>query len=279
MKTRVPKSSVRPSRVRTRFGYDHQWWGAVAQTQAPTPLSYWGVTRLPLPCLVFVMPFLLVYEMGVTILGGNSADAIRTGADAWMRNGLTAFGLQDRWLPAVGLMSAMMAWQAFRPGSWRFRPACLVGMSLESLFFALVLVGLGRLVDVGFDRLDTNPLLQVAEPGHPSAMATLIGFLGAGVYEEALFRLMMIPALYGACRMLHSPKLLAATVAVTASSLLFSLAHHAGIPGESFTWFAFIFRWVAGVFFAWVFLVRGFGIAVGTHAAYDVLVGWVGLHL
>ena len=43
-------------------------------------------------------------------------------------------------------------------------------------------------------------------------------------------------------------------------------------PAEPFTWFAFIFRWMAGVFFAWVFVFRGFGVAVGTHAMYDILV-------
>ena len=51
-----------------------------------------------------------------------------------------------------------------------------------------------------------------------------------------------------------------------------------GTPGEAFTWFAFIFRWLAGVYFAWVFVVRGFGVAVGAHTAYDILVGWLGWH-
>jgi hypothetical protein len=35
------------------------------------------------------------------------------------------------------------------------------------------------------------------------------------------------------------------------------------------------FRLAAGVFFAVVFLLRGFGIAAGTHALYDLLVGLV----
>ena len=77
---------------------------------------------------------------------------------------------------------------------------------------------------------------------------------------------------------MQTPAVLASTLAVTASALLFSLAHHAGTPGEAFTWFAFIFRWLAGVYFAWVFVVRGFGVAVGTHTAYDILVGAVGWH-
>jgi hypothetical protein len=107
----------------------------------------------------------------------------------------------------------------------------------------------------------------------------LIGFLGAGVYEEALFRLALVPLFFGVLRLLQMPTVLASSLAVTSSALLFSLAHHAGTPGEAFTWFAFIFRWLAGVYFAWVFVVRGFGVAVGTHSAYDVLVGWLGWHL
>ena len=99
------------------------------------------------------------------------------------------------------------------------------------------------------------------------------------MYEEALFRLLLVPAAVRALRLLQAPTVLASTLAVTASALLFSLAHHAGTPGESFTWFAFIFRWLAGVYFAWVFVIRGFGVAVGTHTAYDILVGWVGWHL
>ena len=111
-------------------------------------------------------------------------------------------------------------------------------------------------------------------PGHPAA--PLIGFLGAGLYEEALFRLTLMPTFFYGLRLLQTPVIAANTLAVTGSALLFSLAHHAGSPGEAFTWYAFIFRWMAGVFFAWVFVIRGFGIAVGTHTAYDILVGWIG---
>ena len=34
-----------------------------------------------------------------------------------------------------------------------------------------------------------------------------------------------------------------------------------------------LFRSVAGLYFTWVYHARGFGIAVGAHAGYDVLVG------
>jgi hypothetical protein len=224
-----------------------------------------------------VAPFLLAYELGVLWLGGGSAEALRTGADAWVRRGLAGLGFTDHWLVPIGLVLALLVWQAFRPRDWRFSPYALVGMAIESLVLALALVGLSKLVDLGFVVLErTGPPLLAGGTG--SSVAPLIGFLGAGVYEEALFRLTLVPLLFVVLRGLQTPQVLASAMAVTASALLFSLAHHAGTPGETFTWFAFIFRWLAGVYFAWVFVVRGFGVAVGTHTAYDVLVGWLGWH-
>jgi hypothetical protein len=234
------------------------------------------VTRRPLPCLAFVSPILLVYELGVLALGGSAA--ARTGADAWMRRGLATVGLTDHWLLPLGLVIALLVWQAFTSRDWRFSPTAVPGMALESLVLAVALVGLSKLLDVGFTALDRHgPPTLIAED-RPGAAASLVGFLGAGVYEEAIFRLALIPAIFGVMRVLRTPQVVASAAAVTISSLLFSLAHHAGTPGETFTWFAFIFRWLAGVYFAWVFVVRGFGIAVGAHTAYDVLVGWLGWH-
>ena len=240
--------------------------------------GYWEATRQPISSLVFVLPLLTIYELGVIRLGGALADDLRTGADAWIRRALLALGLRESWLPPAAISGALLLWQVFRSGTWKFRPSCLVGMLVESLVLAMVLVGLGHLVDLGFDHIESATFLKAEGPGSAEDVAPLIGFLGAGIFEEAIFRLAMIPALYGLARILHTPEVIAGTLAVTGSALSFSLAHHAGTPGEAFTAFAFIFRWLAGIFFAWVFLKRGFGIAVGTHAAYDVLVGWAGLH-
>jgi hypothetical protein len=282
--TEVVRTTFRPRKFRrggprNRFGYDHRWWG---ESEPPRELhrTYWTSTRRPLPCLVFVVPLLLAYELGVLWLGGGASEALRTGADAWMRQGLAAVGLTDRWLLPSGLVVGLLAWQAADPRGWRFAPGSLLVMWVESLVLAVALVGLSKLVDLGFVWLEHSRGPAVAAlPGARPQAAALVGFLGAGVYEEALFRLALVPALFAALRVLQVPAVLASTLAITASALLFSLAHHAGTPGESFTWFTFIFRWLAGVYFAWIFVLRGFGIAVGTHTAYDVLVGWLGWHL
>jgi Type II CAAX prenyl endopeptidase Rce1-like len=263
------------------FMYRRGFRRAVTTSDFRQRASYWSSTRRPLPSLVFVIPLMLAYEIGVVWHTGASAAALRTGADAWMRSALGTLGLTDQWFPPLLLTVVLLGWQVMRPRDWRFSPAILGGMVIESLILAIALVGVSRLIDLGFSLLDQHPprLLAVATSSSQPDLGSLIGFLGAGVYEEALFRLALVPLLFGALRLLQTPQVLASALAVTGSALLFSLAHHAGTPGETFTWFAFVFRWMAGVFFAWVFVIRGFGIAVGTHTAYDILVGWIGWHL
>jgi hypothetical protein len=252
--------------------------GAVPGAVGRRSVSYWSLTRRPLPSLVFVVPLMLAYEIGVLWHGRTSTGTLRTGADTWIRQVLASLGLTDQWFLPLILVVILLGWQISSSRDWRFPPSILVGMVLESIVLAIALVGLSRLIDMGFLLLDRDfrPVLAVAPTARSASMVPVIGFLGAGVYEEALFRLVLVPILFGLLRLLQTPQILASALAVTGSALLFSLAHHAGSPSESFTWFAFVFRWMAGVFFAWVFVIRGFGIAVGTHTAYDILVGWVG---
>lgn len=244
------------------------------------PTSYWGATRRPFPSLLFVTPLLVLYEAGVLWLGRGAPASLRTGADTWMRNAFHSLGLTDHWLLPLALCLILMGWQILKFPDWRFSPAVLIGMVLESAIWAMALVGVSRAVDLGFAYLEQgSPLLLAANPAETDRSASaLLGFLGAGVYEETLFRLILVPLFFQGLRLLQAPIVLASSLAVTGSALLFALAHHAGTPGEAFTWFAFIFRWMAGVFFAWVFILRGFGIAVGTHTIYDILVGWVLWH-
>ena len=103
----------------------------------------------------------------------------------------------------------------------------------------------------------------------------LVGYCGAGLYEEVLFRLLMLPVLAWMLARLGMSHSTALGGGVLLSAVLFSAAHYMGLHGESFELYSFTFRTVAGVFFGILFLLRGFGISAGTHAMYDVLVGLV----
>ena len=283
---------------------DHYW----DDHDEDSILDYWEDTRRPLPCLIFVLPFLLIYELGVFWLVGANGEpmAIRTGADVWMRQGLAAVGLTSPWILPATLVVSLLVWQLANLRELHFRTGTLIGMAIESVIWALALIALSRGVDVAFTTVESaaltmevpntesgpdpdsnpNPNPNASSSSEAAAtpatinstLALIVGFVGAGIYEESLFRLALVPVLALGFRMLLAKRLMAATLAIFVSAAIFAIAHHAGAQGEAFSWYAFVFRCAAGVGFAGLFALRGFGIAVGAHIAYDVMVGWLGWH-
>jgi hypothetical protein len=250
--------------------YDRQWWG-VAPGLDPKQQTYWSISRSAWASLLFMLPFLLVYEGTIAAASG---EATRATADVWVRGALAWVGLRDPWWPPFLLLIGLLSWHVKQRRDWKVPLSLLPAMAIEGLLLALVLVGLGKLIDLGFAHIDGLPTIAVA-----NAAPSWVDYVGAGLYEEVVFRLLLVSLIAASLGSIGTPKVLAAVVTMSSSALAFALAHHLGGPGEAFTWFAFVFRWTAGVFFAWVFLERGFGVAVGTHTAYDVLVGGLGWQL
>lgn len=216
-----------------------------------------------------VLPLLAIYEGGIAALGGD--EALRAGVDVWIgRLTPDRFRVPD-WAPSVVLALGLIAWRIAEPG--RFRLTWLLGAIGESVMLGAGLLALFRWFDHWFEATGGTLPLEVASPVELGLNAgELVGLVGAGIYEEAVFRLGFLGLCYAVLRVLHMPNVLATAMAVSGSALMFSMAHHVGeVPG-AFSWSMFVFRWLAGVYFAWVMILRGFGIAVGTHLAYDLLV-------
>ena len=55
-------------------------------------------------------------------------------------------------------------------------------------------------------------------------------------------------------------------------AVVFSAMHYVGAYGDPFTVPSFTFRFLAGLFFSALFVLRGFGITAWAHALYDVMV-------
>ena len=243
--------------------------------------EYWHQSRLPWPSLVFLMPMLVAYEVGVLWVGGQNSEEIRSGADVWLRGGLDAIGLGVAWLPPLLVVLGLLVWQWVQKHPWRVSWETLAGMFAESVVFAFLLLLLGQLQSQFFsladasnrDVLDGMKLTAALTPTETVVLARALGYVGAGIYEEVLFRLALLPASIAVLRQPVWLRGWATPLAVLATSLLFSAAHHAGPSGEPFDLFRFCFRTLAGGIFAALFVLRGFGITACSHALYDLLVG------
>ncbi len=225
------------------------------------------------------MPMLVAYEAGVLWVGGSNAKAIRSGADLWLRGGLDAIGLGVGWLPPLLVVLGLLVWQWIERHPWRVSWETLAGMFAESVIFAFILLLIGQLQSRLFPwsmTLNLNDAARWTAAMSPAAVETLeraLGLVGAGIYEEVLFRLALLPPTMAILKQPAFLRCWATPLAVLITSLLFAAAHHAGPSGEQFDLFCFCFRTLAGGIFAALFVQRGFGITVASHALYDLLVG------
>jgi membrane protease YdiL (CAAX protease family) len=140
-------------------------------------------------------------------------------------------------------------------------------MAIESAVLALGLLGVSR----GLDPLLKSLGVPLAAAPAGENAARVITFVGAGIYEEVLFRLLLFGGVMALLGRLGTSGLLAFLLAAGGSALAFAAAHNAG--AEPFDGYAFLFRTLAGLYFTLVFQLRGCGVAMGAHACYDVLVG------
>lgn len=240
--------------------------------------DYWTAAKKPLAALLFVLPMLLAYEIGAFALGPDDAP-VRTGTDAWVRLWLMDFGWRVPVLLPLLTIGPLLVWHRGRGDRWECRGETLAAMGAESCFLAVLLAACGHLM---------RTLIPAATGVPAGLLERTVSFLGAGLYEETLFRLLALPVLYWILRSLRTPTNAAWVVSIAVVSVTFAACHYveggtetprtligaAGhVAGHSQLWFGFTFRALAGAFFSIVFLVRGFGIAVGTHVLYDLLAG------
>lgn len=232
----------------------------------PDGEEYWDAARRPWASFVFLLPLVFVYEIGVWLCSRGSVPA-RNGVDSWLRTRLSEAGAGHAWAPPLIVLGALLAWQWAGKHEWRLRPATLAGMFAESLVFAFVLIVIGTMQSGLLASLDVTAPLALGEAATRSVV-----YVGAGIYEELVFRLLLLPACFLAFRRGGASPRWSIALAVFATSTAFSIAHYVG-GAEQFAMTTFTFRTLAGAYFATLFVTRGFGVAVGCHAMYDVVVG------
>lgn len=235
--------------------------------------EYLQRSRSPWYSFLFVLPLLALYHVGVVVTNLGQGGAIVNGADALLQAALHGIGVGG-WF-ASGWFLALIAglWIYRADPTARREPAqrrTLALMFVESALYALLFGGVvASIVRALMPWVHTG--LQIGPSLGFGRSLTLS--LGAGLYEELVFRVLGMGGLYWLLRRAFSvAETPAALAAATLSSLIFSLFHYLGPLGDTFRLSSFIFRFVAGMLLAALYRTRGFGIAAGTHALYDICV-------
>jgi hypothetical protein len=238
--------------------------------------GYWVESQRPLASLVFIAPLLVTYETGLLVLGRH---AVQNGADVWLRSLLHWLGFTQYFLLPILTVCILLGWHYTTRQSWRISQGLLWGMAGECLLLAICLRVLLQIQSLVVQAMDTPPgmSLSVSVSGVGATVGATVGaavgFLGAGIYEELLFRLILLSLLAWGLKRAGAGPQKSMVAAVLLVSLLFAGAHYVGQYGETLRGFSFLFRFLAGIFFSVLFVYRGFGIVAGAHAGYNILVG------
>jgi len=276
------------------------------------PDSYLERTSRPIYAIAFLLPFIIFYELGT--FGFNTdvlnQSQIRVVAFVWLQNLLESvgFGGKFAWVaPPLAVIVILTAMQITSRKQWRLWLGDILPMAIECVLLAVPLIVLtlfltsssetennvSRFENISIHIQADGPLSCSSVAGNRLSsvkekvsgdgqdqplLANIVTGIGAGIYEELVFRLIMICILMLLLQdILGLSHINSIVLSVLISASLFSAHHHidfiSGQPNaiDPFNWTRFAFRTIAGIYFAVLFAIRGFGITAGTHAFYNII--------
>ena len=274
--------------------------------------SYLERTSRPIYAIVFLLPFIVFYEIGTILIKTDVLNEFqgRVAECVWLQKLLEwiGFGGKLAWVaPPLVVVAILLGLQLASKKRWFFGVRDVFPMAVECILLAVPLIVLslflnsparrggdvawaggdvvrvqgeaepGALGPVGVLSASGSEAGSV-EPGGRSLLTNIVTGIGAGIYEELVFRLILICLLMMLFQdVLRVSRKNSIVLSVLISAALFSAHHHIDFLSgqlsstDPFDLTRFAFRTMAGVYFAGLFAIRGFGITAGTHAFYDII--------
>jgi hypothetical protein len=198
---------------------------------------------------------------------------MRNGADVLLRTLLATAGVQGT-LAFTGLVlgaAAVLIGLERRRKKVPLRAAPFAGMMGESVAYALLFGGVvGSATQWMLGGLSVRLAVAQGPVSSLSLPEGIVLSLGAGIYEELVFRVLLVGGMVAVASAVGLPRTGSGVGAALLAALVFSAFHYIGPYGDPWALPSFTFRFLAGLAFSVLFLLRGFGIAAWTHALYDV---------
>lgn len=227
--------------------------------------EYWKLSKSPLYSLVFSLPLIIAYEVMIFTMNHSDIVGIRNGADALIRQFFSLFGIYGFYLVGFVILLVLFLIYYFQDRDYKIssiNKQFFLMMFVESLFYAYLLT----LV------MDKLLFIQLMDTDHLSGKEIITMCIGAGVYEELVFRIIFLQGtVFFSQHILRFRKTISLVIGLIVSSFIFSWFHYIGMFGDTLNIISFLFRFLAGMILGTIFILRGYGIAVYSHALYDLL--------
>lgn len=213
--------------------------------------------------LFLILPLMIVYEAGTIWLFSNQPYELRNAADALLRFILEQIGAQPGYYFSIIFVTVLLI--TMGSGVWReerqpLNSIVFPGMLVESFLWGIALyVVLQQLAHLVLGvTASHNWLVQVNLA------------LGAGLYEEMIFRVILIAALaFIFHRGFRWSRSSSGWIGLVGAAVIFAGFH---LFMETFVWSVFIQRFVGGVLLGILYLKRGYGITAYSHIFYNLTI-------
>ena len=251
--------------------------GGLPLPGAPKVRSYWKASRAPRYSLLFALPLFLLYEgLSAALAGAPGVASVRNAADVALKTPFLMFAGARGSLAFFAIVVAVSVFLVARDltrSREKLRPRYFAAMFGESAVLGLLLgVVVGTLTARLLGGLSALSM-QATSIESMGFSSRLMLALGAGLYEELLFRVLLVGGLAAGLRWVVGLSVpVAGVIAAAVGATVFSAFHYVGEYGDPWELASFTYRAIAGLVFSGLYLTRGFGITAWTHAMYDVYV-------
>lgn len=221
--------------------------------------EYFEHTRAALYNLLFLFPLVAIYEIGILTVGPDSPLGRELVAERLIDNLFSWVGVGSSWLAGLLLLASLLFLHVQSGRPLLIRPFVPLGMIVESCMLTLPLYVL-------------HDLMLQAGGGDSGLRNRLLQTIGAGLYEELLFRLYLVGGLaWLAQRLLRRRDPILTVALALLGGAIFAACHVRPLGAEAFAGPAFFHRWMAGAYLSWIYLKRGLGISTGCHVLHNVI--------
>jgi len=228
-------------------------------------MSYFLKSKTSFYSFLFTLPLFFLYEINILFLSWDDILVVRNGADFLMRNILESFDIYGLYgLGLVFFLGLLLTYIFFikEDQQQEVNVNFLFIMLAESMLWSVVLY-----------LLLSKFMVLLMNPVGKAILQQVTLAIGAGIYEEFLFRVLLIAGLSGILGFVFMwDKTFKNIIAVVLSGGIFSAFHFMGEYGDFFSMELFLIRFFAGLILGILYMYRGFGITAYTHSIYDLIV-------
>lgn len=210
----------------------------------------------------------MLYELLIIISQPSGEAIVRISVDVWIKTlftylGVNAVSFSLLLVAIIGLFILFKERNRLKELQFSYFPVLI----LEATVYAIVVAIISQsLVSFILNMAASDPVNSL------SITQKIALSLGAGLYEELFFRVILVTLFILIFTKLFGKKWAGITAAVVLSALLFSAVHYTGSMGDAFTLGSFLYRFLFGIILNGIYVWRGFGVAAWTHAIYDIMV-------